>query len=475
MAGLFHSLNVGAESLHNSRQGVDTAGHNIANAQVEGYSRQRVNLTARNPLDIRGVVIGNGAYVKSITRTHDKFLEDQITQASQKAGGSKAKHEGMKALEAVFSPQLSSSVADEVDNFFNVLQDLSNFPEELSVRTNVKEAAGTLTESFRRTDEGLRRNQGDFDQYALKEVQEANDLVANIARLNSAIREMETNDGAANANDLRDERDRSVRTLSEKMDITYYEDNNRMLMVRGPKQVTLVDGRNAAKVVARVNNNNSGFFDIAIVDYEGLSQRDVTKDIKEGRLGALLEMRDKDVPRLLDRLNNMAKGLVDKFNETHRQGYGVGEFRELAGRDFFKPIDDINDAAQSIRLSDSVLETVDSIATAYTPNAPGDNLVVNDMIRLKHEMILEGGRATFNEYYANTVGILGLEVVRSDHYKKADEILSNDLKNRRESISGVSLDEEAMNMLRWQAIFTASSKVITTADEMIETVLGLKR
>ncbi len=132
-------------------------------------------------------------------------------------------------------------------------------------------------------------------------------------------------------------------------------------------------------------------------------------------------------------------------------------------------------SAQNFKIDDSIWESLDAISAASSPNAPGDNVVLNDLIRLKDTKILDGGNVTFNEFYANTVGNLGLEVVRSEHIKEADELLNADLVGRREAVAGVSLDEEATNLLKWQASFTAASKVITTVDEMLDTVLSLKR
>ncbi|MBF0442448.1 MAG: hypothetical protein HQK54_11130, partial [Oligoflexales bacterium] len=164
MSGLFHTLGIGAESLFTSRQGVDTAGHNIANAQTEGYSRQRVNVTERDPSETRGVIIGNGVYAKNISRAHDKYIEREIVNANQTSGRNNTKFELLKTIEGIYSPELNSSPADELTKFFASLQDLSVFPEELIVRTNVKETAGNLVKSFHRLDFGLRNSQNDINE-----------------------------------------------------------------------------------------------------------------------------------------------------------------------------------------------------------------------------------------------------------------------------------------------------------------------
>jgi flagellar hook-associated protein 1 FlgK len=101
--------------------------------------------------------------------------------------------------------------------------------------------------------------------------------------------------------------------------------------------------------------------------------------------------------------------------------------------------------------------------------------MVNQMLRLKEKKIMGEGGSTLQDFYASYVGGFGLDLVRSEQVKKADDTLTQNLNARREGISGVSMDEEATNLLKWQANFTASSKVITTVDEMMDTVLQMKR
>ena len=128
--GLFHTLNIGEQSLYNTRQGVDTASHNIANANTVGYSRQRVNLRSRDPVLLRGVLAGSGAYITNITRSHDNFVEKQINRAQQLSGESNARFEALKSIENIFSPELASGVSDEISNFFNSVQGLSLAPDD---------------------------------------------------------------------------------------------------------------------------------------------------------------------------------------------------------------------------------------------------------------------------------------------------------------------------------------------------------
>lgn len=474
MAGIFHILNIGEQSLHTTRQGVDTAGHNIANAQVEGYSRQRVNLQQREPLQKNNLLIGNGAYIGTISRSHDKFIENQINKAHQNLGYSDARSEALKSIETIYSPELNASVSDEMTKFFNSLEELSNFPEDFTVRTSVVESGRDIANAFNRIDTELRTARSGLNERVAEICADVSQKCEEIAALNAKIQGLEVGQ-PQQANDLRDQRDRLLRDISQKVEVKYYEDQHGMLLVRGPNQVTLVEGAHAAKLGVQRDHDNGGMFDVTITDWENNVTRVVTNKMDGGALQALIQVRDKDVPELLDKNNYMAFEFANNFNAIHREGFGIKDYAEKAGRNFFSMSGDPELTAATLRVDDSIIESNDSIAAASSPMAPGDNININRMLGLKHAKLFGSDMVNFNEYYANYAGALGLDVVRAGHIKEANDIVVDDLISRREAVSGVSLDEEATNMLKWQANFTASSKVITTADEMLETVLSLKR
>lgn len=475
MGGLKHTLNIGAESLYATRQGVDTAGHNIANANTEGYSRQRVNLEQRIPSLTRNVIIGNGVFVKNITRAHDKFLEKQLNLSNQDLGRSESKAEAMKPLEEIYSPQLNASVSEELNAFFNAWQDLSNFPEEIVVRTSVKEKAENLANTLHRVDQSLKRKRLGINERIGGETQDISTMLAEVANINVAITSLESGD-QREASDLLDKQDLLLRKLTKKIDINYYRGDHGMVVVRGPQETLLVERGHFAKVdVRKKASSDSVLYDV-IIDRGSADKPVIINDIvKKGSLAGLLEVRDKIIPDLLQKNNEMAFVVGHSVNAIHRQGFGIGTFNETMGRNFFDLSDNVETAAETININGLIREDVSSISAAISPRAPGDNVIVNEILRLKERRMMANGEATFDEFYANTVGTFGLELVRAEHINEADKILNKDLLSRHDSLKGVSMDEEAINLMKWQANFTASSRVITTVDEMFETVLSLKR
>lgn len=474
MPSLFHTLNIGSEALYATRQGVDTTGHNIANAQTPGYSRQRLNLTQRTPLDVRNLIIGNGVLTQNITRAHDKFIEKQMNLANHQVGQSRAFHDSLKSVEAIFAPELEGSVSDEISNFFNSIQDLSSFPEDFTVRTSVFENAKSLCNAFKRVDGSLRDVRSGIDSQLVHMTESLTHNLKEIAALNVNIQSFEMG-REETANDLRDQRDRLLREVSEKIDCHYFVDKFGMVVIRGPKEVTLVEGANASTIDIRREDSNDGMMDIVCTDWEGLTTRSIGEDIKGGELSGILKVRDEEIPNALAWNNQLASELAESFNQIHRQGFGVRDFNRQLGRDFFKLSADPSAVAAELDLNDVIYESVDAISTGSSALAPGDNVIANQLASLKENKILNDKQANFQEYYSNFIGSLGITVKRAEDAHQANELVVEDLSRRRESITGVSLDEEATNLLKWQTCFAANSKVITTVDEMLDTVLSLKR
>jgi flagellar hook-associated protein 1 len=471
--GLYHTLNIGEQSLYVTRQGVDTTSHNISNANTEGYSRQRVNVRARDPQFYHGVVLGSGSYVKDITRSHNQFVERQINRAQQAQGEMNGRFDALKGFEPIFSPELTAGVNDEVTNFFNALGDLSTSPDDIAIRTAVREAGRNLGVAFQRVDRDIRQRRMDLDDIVKQSVADVNSHLEGIAKLNQQIQETEITPGAF-ANDLRDQRDLLMRNLTGKIEVNYYEDEYGNICVRGPSDITMVDKNIVVQMQAVSNANNDGFLDILAVDPSG-HKNNITRKMEGGSLKGVIDVRDQVATDLMFKNNQMAYTMATSFNQIHESGFGIKDYNETTGRSFFRPIDDFSHAARDFDISDEVSESIEAISIASSPLALGDNVVGNELLNLKDSKLFDNGKTSFIEFYGGMVGGLGIEINRTGHLKEANDVVVADLHAQREAVSGVSLDEEAINLMKWQSNFTASSKVITTVDEMLETVLSMKR
>lgn len=474
MGGLFHSLGIGSESLFTNRQGVDTTAHNIANAQTEGYSRQDVHLQQRDPSIVRGHPIGNGVYVGSIKRSHDKFIEKQLNQHTSAEGESSQVYKALEEFQLIFSPEMNASIAEEISDFFAKMQIASNMPDDLTARTALTDQARNVTSAFHNVDRELKLSRDALNETIMHETVEISNLTGQIADLNVKINEFEVGDGSE-ANDLRDQRDMALSKLASKINIRYYVDKDNMLVVRGPRDALLVERGLSSKLEVIRNPENDGMYNIRVKSFDGDSFRDITSGVESGSVSGLLRVRDGVAKNLLTDTNELAYRFANQVNGIHQHGFGLNDYAEKTGRNFFNPIGDMDNAALNIEVSDLIVDSPDAISLSSTPNSVGDNVVANELLRLRDRRLFDNNNASFVDFYANYVGVLGTEAVRAKHQAETDGIILADIQARKESISGVSLDEEAAQMIKWQTSFTASSKVITTVDEMIETVLGMKR
>ena len=472
MTSIFHTLNLGTQALFANRQGLDTAAHNIANAQTEGYSRQTAHLGQRAPTGFQGVFMGNGVYTQDISRSHDRFIEKQLNQSNASLGASTTRDEALRSLEGIYSPDQSASLYDEMSNFFSSLHALSNSPEDLPSRVAVIEQGKTLSSTFRRVDENLRSTRSMIDENIDSSVHEVNSLLDRIASLNGKIKGMEFAD-ESQANDLRDQQDRMLRQVSEVFNVSYYSDASGMMTIRGPNETLLVEGSRAASMQVQRSALTEGAYQIIATDSGG-SAHDITDAIHGGKIGGYLEVRDQVITGLIQDNNQLAKTLTDRFNEVHRSGYGINNMGARTGLNFFKSVDDIDFAARNMDLDNAIIASTDALSTASSPLASGDNVNIIRMLGIQKEKLLNEGKSTLDGFYTNTVGTLGAQIVKAGHLLDSDQVIHSDVMARKESITGVSLDEEATNMMRWQTSFTAASKVIKTVDEMLDTILHLK-
>ena len=199
------------------------------------------------------------------------------------------------------------------------------------------------------------------------------------------------------------------------------------------------------------NAENGGMYDILVDRGTSYKPINITRAVKQGRIAGLVETRDDTIPDLRLSNNVLAQKLLGEVNYWHSKGYGINEFSEKEGRNFFDISADLDTAAETINIGAQISINTDAISVASSPNAPGDNVFANEILRLRESKVMNDNSATFSEFYAAGVGSFGLELVRTDNLNKANDVVVMDLNNRKESISGVSMDEEAINLLKWQA------------------------
>ncbi len=467
-------MDVGKRSLMNSQTGLQTVAHNIANRTTEGFSRQTVQFKTNEPVGFGKTRIGMGARPGEITRTNNSYIEKQLEKEGAGVGYTEARADLLGRVEQVYNEQTNKGLNQYMSDLFNAFRELSNNPESLASRTMVKESANFLAKDFQRVSTQLNEIQSDIDYRLTTKVEQINQTTREIAQLNEKIQMVEMAGGQAN--DERDRRDLLVKQLGEAVNIRYAEGKDGSISITAGNTAMLVSGfsqRNLEVASTPAGpGKREGRMEIFYRSMDSSTPVNVTRQLTGGQIGGLLEVRDQVINGLHEKMDDLAYTLAWEVNGAHAEGFnrynqkGVRLFELPTGRD---------GAASNIAVSRIVAEDVGQVAAAGAPDSPGDNRIANVLSSLQYKGIYEDGGTTLDAYYANVVGQIGVEAQRANSAHTSQKDIYAQLKNIRESVSGVSLDEETTKMIEYQKSFDASARLIRTADEMMDTVLNLKR
>lgn len=474
MSKITSMMDVGKRSMMNSQTALQTVSHNIANKSTEGYSRQRVETETNVPVGEGKLRIGTGARAAEVTRTNNPFLEKQIQMETGKLGYSEKRSEHLGRVEQIFNEQLNKGLNHFVSDFFNAFQELSNNPESQATRTLVRENANFVAKDFGRVTKSLRDIQDEVDFSIASELNEVNAITEEIADLNTRVMSVEIS--GAGANDERDRRDLLVKRLGEKLNIHVAEGKSGEVTITAGQTAVLVSGSESATLSAEAtpehDNKREGNVDIVYRQTKYTDPMIVTDQIKSGKIGGALTVRDETINGLIQNMDEMAYNLARAVNDAHIQGYNAKGETNI---DFFKEPDQVRGAASNLQLSEEIARDANNIAAAATPDAPGDNRVANVIANLQTEKIMGEDAATLDDYYGGVIGRLAVITKKANGVSEHQKGIVTQLENIRESISGVSLDEEAMKMIEYQKSYEASAKLIKVADDMLRTVIELVR
>lgn len=483
-------LNVGITGLHTSKKSLETTSHNIANVNTEGYSKQRVHQTTNSPVSKSGLIQGTGARIDRIARDHDKFVEKKLQGNISSEQFFKHRTEQLEQVENIFNEVDQDGLNKVLNRFFNSFRELSNAPENETIRSVVRDNAQLVVKDFNRIKDTLDGIVNGINGKIKGEVYEINEITKRIAHLNKKISTMEVVKNETG--DLRDQRDNLIRELAKSFKIHTYEDGQGQYVVNAVNVGTLVTGGAINELVAgpvSAEAATSGIPGAVEVYFKGRPSGPITTKFKSGRISSLIQVRDKDIKDMYDKIDLIAHELVQTTNAIHRRGFVNRRLQVDAngnpplqdakgpttGLNFFKNLDGVKNAAANIDLADSVKTDLTNIATAISPNAPGDNRVAVAISKIQHERILGGGVATLEESYLSSIGNLGLQTRKANLDHEQAEGLKALTENIKQRVSGVSLDEEAANMVKYQQAYEANAKVMKTAEEMIQTIMNIKR
>jgi len=592
MRSTFGGLNTLVRGLYAQQVGLDTVGHNISNANTDGYSRQMVNLATSAPQTIYtgygSFQLGTGVSVESVTRARDTFVDRQMWKESSSLGYGQATQDTLGKIEGVFGEPTENGIQKVLNQFWSAWQTLAVNASDNGARTAVRERGVALVDAIQHAGQQLKDMVADINSVLKIKVDKINQINSEIYSLNKQITNIETG-GLDHANDLRDRRDYLVDQLTTMSNAYVTEDKygNYVVQISG---VVVVDGNGYTKLTTEPPLMDADYgYEVRNVFVEGT---DKMVDFTDGELKGLIDARDSTdigAKAYLDKLSTISQFLLQDFNAVHRNGYGTdnsttnnffgdggvtdpdyslaavsGTFSKGDWLDALKVNPDLYDtaglakiaaktAANGIAVTQSnpaggsatvttsgtytggstattVTVKVNSVtgpdvnsiqystdggttwsaalvsggpypatysfvikgltvnmqissdpdtatANTYTfalsqgNNASGDNAILLSN-RLKVDTSTLLGGASLDTYYSSLTGALGVQKQNATRLTENQQALVNQIKNWRESVAGVNMDEEMTNMIRFEKGYNAASRVLTTIDEMLDKLIN---
>lgn len=475
MLGLFGTLNLANRSLQTQRQGTEVAGHNLANVSNPAYARQRVSITTS--LTVPGPLgpQGTGADAIGIQRLRDELTDLQIQRETSVRGSLKAQQETLQFMQAslgqLIDRQATGSegsaaasgiggqhgLAENLSDFFNAWQSLATNPTSLTERQVLIMKTQNLTDQFNNVDRRLGELSTSTNEKLDKSVEDANLIIENLAKLNEQIVRLEVG-GSGSANDLRDKRQEQIEKLSELVKIETSEDETGAVDV-------LVDGSplvTGPYVVDTLETYDAGGGQILVRTATGTNV-----NLTGGSMHGLISVRDNELQNLRQDLSDLAALMITEVNAIHAAGFGLGG---TTGQPFFSGIN-----AGDIRVNAQLVDDPSLLQASGVNGANADNSVALSIAQLEGVRHPGISNQSFSENYAQRVAQMGQELASVNTQINDQEIVEQMLLRQRDSVSGVSIDEEMTDLMKFQRAFEASAKLIQTVDEMLNTLMSLKR
>jgi flagellar hook-associated protein 1 FlgK len=464
MSNIYGLLSIGQSALLTQQRAIDITGNNIANVNTPGYSRQRLTIKQNNPVRIDNLTMSTGVTADvGIQRFYDQFLGAQLNGENENLGRWEAQKQALEKAELMFDDSDSSGLSNALSEFWNSWQDLSNNPSGVAERTSLVSAGQYLSTTFNQTYNNLRDLQGDIDTHVSNIVGDVNDMVDRIAELNRKVSQVEVT--GHNANDFRDERDQLVFDLSKLVDIQSFEDGdgNTNVMVGNGKP--LVDGTATWHLSTA---DSGGVQDVYWNASDGTSI-DITGQLSSGELKGWIYSRDDAIAGYLSDLDSLAAKIIEDVNNIHYSGTTL-DSANPDSVNFFT-----GSGAVDMGVNSAIEANSDLIAAAGAGEGlPGGNSTAVAIANLQSAATMPGS-GTFDDYYNSLVGKIGADVQGANFNQTHQSTMVDNLKQYRQEVAGVSLDEEMVNLIQFQQAYNAAAKLITTADDMVDTLLGMVR
>ncbi len=504
MPGLTAGLNIGLSGLTAAQNSLDVIGHNIANVNTPGYSRQLAQLSTNTSMNWGNLTYGTGVNLKSIQGVRDQLLNLQITQSASQQSGAETRYQGLQTVSSVFQDDGTSGISSQLNAFFTALQKVAGQPEDVSLRTNLVGSAQNLLTTMQTRYQALRDAQTSADSQVSALVPQVNTLAQQIADLNKKLA------GEVNPqsdNDAIDQRQALADQLGQIVGIQTYVDNKGMMNINLEGGASPVVIGTSAYTMSTIQNTTppatAPFFNSVVMSPNASGPfTDVTKAITSGQMGGQLDLRDNLIPNYEKQMDELAAGVAYNMNLLNSSGYSLdGTQHNL---DFFVggagntnhlptsvqvppdavgqvPANDYKGMVLALKVNSLIVADPSLFAAAGVAGAAGDNTNAKAMVALQTSGSTvdatgagPGAAASgpFTTFLTALITKVGTDTKNWNTTATNQENIGTALTKQRDSVSAVDLDTEAANLITYQRGYQASARFVSVISQLTDQLIN---
>ncbi len=488
---LLSSLDTARRALSAQQAAIQTTGNNISNASTPGYSRQRVDLQTSTPFPSVGMnqpaiagQIGTGVEASTVSRVRDTFIDQQVRQQTTSNGYWSAKSDALSQMEGVMNEPSDSGLSKVLNDFWGAWQDLGDDPSNAGAQSVVVQDGQTVASTFQYMTNQLNQIKGNVGTNIGVTTDQINSLASQINDLNKQIASVEPS--GMNANDLYDRRDQLVDQLSQLADVQvttspsggnasptaagiYTIQMKTSDAPSGAKYATLVDGKTL--------HTNKLSVDLTTDPKNPTATVDGTTVAPDGKLKGLMDVYSQDFPNMVSQLDTMASTLADSVNGEIQNANTVNGTSIPA----FFTVGTTGGAASTLAVSTELQNAPSEVAAGQlvsdstgTQQIPVALSIANALSTKTYAFdSTSGQKATFQGYYQGVIGQMGVNAQAANRMSDNTSSLKDAATQRRDSVSGVSIDEEMTNLIQYQHAYSASARMVTTINQLLDTLVNL--
>lgn len=455
MSNLTATMSIATGAIAAEQGALTETANNVANVNTPGYSRKQAQFSENPPVVLGQLTFGTGVSLGKVTSVRDPILQQQIQQQTGQQSELDALVTGMKQVQAQFSSQ-GNDIGTQLSALFASLSQLSTDPANLALRQGVLTAAGNLASTFNNTANNLGAQRSNLDLNVSQAATQVNTLTQEIAKVNAQITELQNLH--EDASSFIDQRDVLINQLSGLIDVS---------QIHSDTGITLTTSNGTALVAGNQAFSLSTQMDASGVQHIFSNGKDITSEINAGQLGGLLDVRDEKIPALLTSLDSLAAGVVNAFNRANSLGF---DLNGNAGGNLFTPPPVSGQGAAAVM---TVAITDPALLAASSDGSAASNGNLMNFSAIHDGRLING--ETPSAYYSNMVFGVGNVVANGSAELQSSQLVLQQLQDQRGSLSGVSLDEEAANMVQYQRAYDAAAHLVTVINQMLETLINMGR